>query len=150
MSTVKPVSIADGRAVRLGLVARGGDQIERGDLVAGLQLAVAVEHRDLAALEQLAEAADRGVTVIVKEVVANGRLTSGADDPAAMVRHSVECRELGFPFAADPSQQIARMSGEARSEFFCFRCYHILQGVQVLSPAAQSPATGNGKAHFAG
>ncbi|HSY15075.1 MAG TPA: carbohydrate kinase family protein [Jatrophihabitantaceae bacterium] len=35
-----------------------------------------------------------------------------ADDPAGMVRHSVECRERGFRFAADPSQQIARMSGE--------------------------------------
>lgn len=34
-----------------------------------------------------------------------------ADDPAAMVRHSVECRQRGFRFAADPSQQIARMSG---------------------------------------
>jgi len=34
-----------------------------------------------------------------------------ADDPAAMVRHSSECRERGFAFAADPSQQIARMSG---------------------------------------
>lgn len=35
-----------------------------------------------------------------------------ADDPAAMVRHSEECRQLGFSFAADPSQQIARMSGD--------------------------------------
>ena len=35
-----------------------------------------------------------------------------ADDPAAMVRHSVECRERDYRFAADPSQQIARMSGE--------------------------------------
>src|SRR5206468_9817238 len=35
-----------------------------------------------------------------------------ADDPAAMVRHSVEARELGYRFAADPSQQIARMSGD--------------------------------------
>jgi adenosine kinase len=34
-----------------------------------------------------------------------------ADDPAAMVRHSAECRERGFRFAADPSQQIARMDG---------------------------------------
>jgi adenosine kinase len=34
-----------------------------------------------------------------------------ADDPAAMVQHSSECRERGFAFAADPSQQIARMSG---------------------------------------
>jgi adenosine kinase len=35
-----------------------------------------------------------------------------ADDPAAMVRHSVECRARGFRFAADPSQQIARIDGD--------------------------------------
>ncbi|MDT0261385.1 carbohydrate kinase family protein [Jatrophihabitans lederbergiae] len=35
-----------------------------------------------------------------------------ADDPAAMVRHSVEARERGYRFAADPSQQIARMTGD--------------------------------------
>ncbi|HEY2795514.1 MAG TPA: carbohydrate kinase family protein [Micromonosporaceae bacterium] len=34
------------------------------------------------------------------------------NDPAAMVRHTRECRELGYAFAADPSQQLARMSGE--------------------------------------
>jgi adenosine kinase len=36
----------------------------------------------------------------------------GANDPEAMVRHTQECRERGIPFAADPSQQLARMSGE--------------------------------------
>jgi adenosine kinase len=35
-----------------------------------------------------------------------------AYDPDAMVQHSAECREHGFRFAADPSQQIARMSGD--------------------------------------
>lgn len=35
-----------------------------------------------------------------------------AYDPEAMVQHSAECREHGFRFAADPSQQIARMTGE--------------------------------------
>ncbi len=35
----------------------------------------------------------------------------GADDPAAMVRHTQECRQRGYPFAADPSQQLARMGG---------------------------------------
>jgi adenosine kinase len=34
-----------------------------------------------------------------------------AYDPAAMVQHSTECRERGYRFAADPSQQIARMDG---------------------------------------
>lgn len=36
----------------------------------------------------------------------------GANDPEAMARHTDECRQLGVPFAADPSQQLARLSGE--------------------------------------
>jgi adenosine kinase len=35
------------------------------------------------------------------------------NDPEAMVRHTQECRERGIPFAADPSQQLARMDGDA-------------------------------------
>ena len=34
------------------------------------------------------------------------------DDPQAMLHHSDVCRKEGIPFAADPSQQMARMSGE--------------------------------------
>jgi len=34
------------------------------------------------------------------------------DDPEAMLRHSEVCRQEGIAFAADPSQQMARMSGE--------------------------------------
>jgi adenosine kinase len=34
------------------------------------------------------------------------------DDPEAMLHHSDVCRQLGIPFAADPSQQMARMSGD--------------------------------------
>jgi len=33
------------------------------------------------------------------------------NDPVAMVRHTEECRQRGFAFAADPSQQLARMEG---------------------------------------
>lgn len=36
----------------------------------------------------------------------------GANDPDAMFLHTQECRELGLAFAADPSQQLARLSGE--------------------------------------
>lgn len=36
----------------------------------------------------------------------------GANDPEAMVRHTQECRFRGYPFAADPSQQLARMDGD--------------------------------------
>lgn len=35
----------------------------------------------------------------------------GADDPEAMIRHTEECRSRQIPFAADFSQQIARMDG---------------------------------------
>jgi adenosine kinase len=38
------------------------------------------------------------------------------DDPEAMLRHTRACRDAGVLFAADPSQQIARMSGEDLSE----------------------------------
>ena len=33
------------------------------------------------------------------------------NDPDAMLRHTDECRERGYPFVADPSQQLARMEG---------------------------------------
>ena len=39
-------------------------------------------------------------------------LVISPDDPEAMLRHSETCRELGIAFAADPSQQMARMSGD--------------------------------------
>lgn len=39
-----------------------------------------------------------------------------AGDPDGMVRHAQECRELGYTFAADPSQQLARISGEQAVE----------------------------------
>jgi adenosine kinase len=35
----------------------------------------------------------------------------GASDPAAMLSHTEECRTLGIPFAADPSQQLPRLDG---------------------------------------
>ena len=34
------------------------------------------------------------------------------DDPEAMLRHSETARQLSIPFAADPSQQMARMNGD--------------------------------------
>ncbi|MGY1454721.1 carbohydrate kinase family protein [Streptomyces sp. SS8] len=37
------------------------------------------------------------------------------NDPEAMLRHTEECRSLNIPFAADPSQQLARLDrGQAR------------------------------------
>ncbi|MDR6981189.1 adenosine kinase [Streptomyces sp. 3330] len=36
----------------------------------------------------------------------------GADDPAAMLRHTATAHRLGIPVAADPSQQLARLDRE--------------------------------------
>jgi adenosine kinase len=36
----------------------------------------------------------------------------GANDPDTMLLHTDECRNLGLAFAADPSQQLARLSGD--------------------------------------
>ena len=36
----------------------------------------------------------------------------GANDPDTMFLHTDECRKLGLAFAADPSQQLARLSGD--------------------------------------
>ncbi|WP_395659918.1 carbohydrate kinase family protein [Nocardioides sp.] len=36
----------------------------------------------------------------------------GADDPDGMLRHTEECRQRGYPFIADPSQQLAFSGGE--------------------------------------
>jgi adenosine kinase len=35
------------------------------------------------------------------------------DDPGAMLRHTASCRDRGVPFAADPSQALAYLDGEA-------------------------------------
>ncbi|MFF5977082.1 carbohydrate kinase family protein [Streptomyces sp. NPDC012769] len=35
----------------------------------------------------------------------------GPNDPEAMLRHTRDCRDLGLAFAADPSQQLARLDG---------------------------------------
>ncbi|MFI7502384.1 carbohydrate kinase family protein [Streptomyces sp. NPDC049687] len=40
----------------------------------------------------------------------------GADDPAAMLRHTRACRAAGVRFLADPSQQLARLDGAAIRE----------------------------------
>ncbi|MGW5052450.1 carbohydrate kinase family protein [Actinokineospora sp. NPDC004072] len=39
------------------------------------------------------------------------------DDPEGMVRHAEECRQRGYRFAVDPSQQMARMDGAMIRDF---------------------------------
>ena len=45
------------------------------------------------------------------------------DDPDGMTRHAEECRQRGYAFAADPSQQIARMEGDTVRQFIAGASY---------------------------
>jgi adenosine kinase len=61
----------------------------------------------------MSEARNIELTPIAQRLGGVDLVLVSADDPEAMVRHTEECRERGYRFAADPSQQLARMSGDA-------------------------------------
>jgi adenosine kinase len=63
----------------------------------------------------MAEADRVDLVAVIREYVV-GYVLIGADDPSAMLRHTRACRALGVPFAADPSQQLARLDGAAVRE----------------------------------
>jgi adenosine kinase len=60
----------------------------------------------------MSEARDIKLADLVNRTGAPELVIVGANDPDAMFLHTEECRELGIAFAADPSQQLARLSGE--------------------------------------
>ncbi|MFF9359850.1 carbohydrate kinase family protein [Streptomyces griseoluteus] len=63
----------------------------------------------------MAEAADIDLLSAVRRHGPFGLVLIGPDAPEAMLRHTRACRAAGVPFAADPSQQLARLSdGETR------------------------------------
>ena len=52
------------------------------------------------------------VVMSIKEVVNRPDLVIiSPTDPAAMMKHASECRELGIPYLYDPSQQVLRLEG---------------------------------------
>lgn len=60
----------------------------------------------------MSEARDIEITPISEATGGLDLLVISPDDPAAMLRHSQAARDLNIPFAADPSQQLARLEGE--------------------------------------
>ncbi|WP_256104265.1 carbohydrate kinase family protein [Streptomyces sp. ODS05-4] len=75
-----------------------------GNQIASFYAGAMQEARDID-LPRLAFTADRPDLVVVCP-----------DDPAAMVRHTAACRDHQVPFAADPSQQLARLDGDQARE----------------------------------
>lgn len=60
----------------------------------------------------MSEARNIKLADVVSSIGTPDLVIIGANDPDAMVVHTEECRKLGLPFAADPSQQLARLSGD--------------------------------------
>jgi len=60
----------------------------------------------------MSEAREIELSPIVDRLESLELVLIAPNDPAAMLRHTEECRARGFGFAADPSQQLARMSAE--------------------------------------
>lgn len=60
----------------------------------------------------MSEAREIELKPIVDRVGAPGYVLIGPDDPAGMLRHTEECRQRGYPFVADPSQQLAFANGD--------------------------------------
>lgn len=60
----------------------------------------------------MSEARNISLAALAKRIGEPELVIIGANDPEAMFLHTEECRKLGLPFAADPSQQLARLSGE--------------------------------------
>jgi adenosine kinase len=59
----------------------------------------------------MAEAREIDLAEVVEAIGAVDLVMISPDDPVAMLRHTRTARALGLPFAADPSQQLARMEG---------------------------------------
>lgn len=57
----------------------------------------------------MSEARDIELAPVAQRLGGLDLVLIGANDPDAMLRHTAECIERGYPFAADPSQQLARM-----------------------------------------
>ncbi len=60
----------------------------------------------------MSQARNISLEKIVSSVGTPELVVIGANDPDTMFLHTDECRRLGLAFAADPSQQLARLSGE--------------------------------------
>ncbi|MGY1746242.1 carbohydrate kinase family protein [Blastococcus sp. SYSU D00695] len=59
----------------------------------------------------MAEACEIELAPVARRVGELDLVVVGPNDPTAMVRHTRECRQRGYAFAADPSQQLAWAGG---------------------------------------
>jgi adenosine kinase len=65
----------------------------------------------------MAEARNIELLPIVERAGGLELILISPDDPEGMLRHAQECRQRGYSFAVDPSQQLARMDGAQARAF---------------------------------
>jgi len=71
-----------------------------------------LDQNQLASFYSGAMARARRLSIAEMNVEAGSLAIISPNDPEAMERYTAECRELSIPFLYDPSQQVARLSGE--------------------------------------
>lgn len=73
-----------------------------------------VDHAQIASFYAgaMGEARDIELSPIADEVGGLDLVVISPNDPVAMLRHTQECRDRGYTFLADPSQQLAWLDGE--------------------------------------
>lgn len=72
----------------------------------------------------MSEAREIALAPVADRVGGADHVLVGPNDPAAMLRHTRECRDRGLPFLADPSQQLAFGDGELIKE--------LVDGAEIL------------------
>ncbi|MEU4684092.1 carbohydrate kinase family protein [Streptomyces xinghaiensis] len=65
----------------------------------------------------MADARHIDITEVVARMGGADLVLVSPDDPVAMLRHARRCRRAGIPFAADPSQQLARLTDAEVRDF---------------------------------
>lgn len=60
----------------------------------------------------MSEAREIDLTAVAARLGGLDLVLISPNDPEAMARHTTQCREHGYPFVADPSQQLARADGD--------------------------------------
>ena len=71
----------------------------------------------------MAEARNIELSPIAEQADGLELILISPDDPEGMLRHADECRQRTYPFAVDPSQQLARMDGEQIRSFITGASY---------------------------
>jgi adenosine kinase len=88
-----------------------GLRLEEDLFTASFFVSTDVDQNQLASFYTCAMARARKLSIASLESSTVALVVISPNDPEAMTRYAEECRQSGFPFLYDPSQQVARLNG---------------------------------------